>query len=145
MPLHAPEANVRIRAQGGDESSAFRARLTMDMLAQWRAMPWWQWFTGLGAGQLDLTWPGNNAPWASPHFFWLEMFFHVGLLWFALLGWLAARLDGRGRVCLVVAGIAGLAPSSMVYFQPFWVLLGMLVASVPQRHAAPAPRAPRIP
>ncbi|WP_338880498.1 hypothetical protein WHX56_03765 [Achromobacter veterisilvae] len=124
----APAANVRIKAQNGDESTAFRARLTMDMWAEARAMPWWQWITGLGAGQLDLTWPGNKTPWASPHFFWLEMFFHIGLMWFALLAWLALRLDWRGRMSLLVAGLAGLAPSSMVYFQPFWVFLGVLVA-----------------
>ena len=112
-PPPAPTANVSIKAQDGDESSAFPARLTMDMVAEWRAMPWWQWFTGLGAGQLNLIWPGNKAPWASPHFFWLEMFFHVGLGWFLLLGWLMWRLDWRGRISLLVAGIAGLAPRSL--------------------------------
>ena len=135
-PPPAPTANVRIKAQDGDESSAFRARLTMDMLAEWRAMPWWQWFTGLGAGQLNLTWPGNKAPWASPHFFWLEMFFHVGLGWFLLLGWLMWRLDWRGRISLLVAGIAGLAPSSMVYFQPFWIFLGVLAGTIPRGDSA---------
>ncbi|WP_241073774.1 hypothetical protein [Achromobacter insuavis] len=135
-PPPTPTANVRIKAQDGDESTAFRARLTMDMMAEWRAMPWWQWFTGLGAGQLNLTWPGNKAPWASPHFFWLEMLFHVGLAWFALLGWLMWRLDWLGRCCLLVAGIAGLAPSSLVYFQPFWIFLGVLFASIPR--ASPA-------
>lgn len=137
-PPPAPTANVRIKAQDGDESSAFRARLAMDMMAEWRAMPGWQWLTGLGAGQLNLTWPGNKAPWASPHFFWLEMFFHVGLAWFVLLGWLIWRLDWLGRCCLLVAGIAGLAPSSMVYFQPFWLFLGVLVASAPRKAASPA-------
>lgn len=132
----APEANVRIKAQDGDESTAFRARLFMDMWAELRAMPWWQWFTGLGAGQLDLTWPGNKAPWASPHFFWLEMFFHVGLGWFVLLGWLAWRLDWRGRTSLLAAGIAGMAPSSMVYFQPFWLFLGVLAAGIPLKRPA---------
>lgn len=132
-PPPAPTANVKIKAQDGDESAAFRARLTMDMLAEWRAMPWWQWFTGLGAGQLNLIWPGNKAPWASPHFFWLEMFFHVGLGWFLLLGWLMWRLDWRGRISLLVAGIAGLAPSSMVYFQPFWIFLGVLAGNLPSK------------
>lgn len=143
QPPHAPAAQVRIQARDGDESTAFRARLTMDMLQEWRTMPWWQWFTGLGAGQLNLIWPGNKAPWASPHFFWLEMFFHVGLLWFVLLGWLMLRLDWRGRVCLLVAGIAGIAPSSMVYFQPFWLLLGVLLASVPPRSAPVSPQTAR--
>ncbi|CAB3900949.1 hypothetical protein LMG26846_04505 [Achromobacter insuavis] len=137
-PPPAPTANVRIKAQDGDESSAFRARLAMDMMAEWRAMPGWQWLTGLGAGQLNLTWPGNKAPWASPHFFWLEMFFHVGLAWFVLLGWLIWRLDWLGRCCLLVAGIAGLAPSSMVYFQPFWIFLGVLTASIPRKDTSPA-------
>lgn len=130
---HAPAANVRIQAKDGDESTAFRARLAMDMIAEWRTLPWWQWLTGLGAGQLNLIWPGNKAPWASPHFFWLEMFFHIGLAWFALLGWLALRLDWLGRICLLVAGIAGVAPSSMVYFQPFWLFLGVLAAGIPRK------------
>ncbi|CUJ32165.1 Uncharacterised protein [Achromobacter xylosoxidans] len=140
-PPPAPTANVSIKAQDGDESSAFRARLTMDMVAEWRAMPWWQWLTGLGAGQLNLIWPGNKAPWASPHFFWLEMFFHVGLGWFLLLGWLMWRLDWRGRISLLVAGIAGLAPSSMVYFQPFWIFLGVLAATLPTKRPAISQRA----
>ncbi len=145
QPPHAPAAHVRIRARDGDESTAFRTRLTMDMLQEWRTMPWWQWITGLGAGQLNLIWPGNKAPWASPHFFWLEMAFHVGLLWFALLGWLMWRLDWRGRVSLLVATIAGVAPSSMVYFQPFWLLLGVLAANVPPRGAPLWPRVGRTP
>lgn len=137
-PSPTPTANVRIKAQDGDESAAFRARLTMDMMAEWRAMPWWQWFTGLGAGQLNLIWPSGKAPWASPHFFWLEMFFHVGLAWFLLLGWLMWRLDWLGRCCLLVTGIAGLAPSSMIYFQPFWIFLGVLTASIPRKDTSPA-------
>lgn len=132
----APAAQVRINAQGGDESAAFRARLAMDMMAEWRTMPWWQWLTGLGAGQLNLTWPGDKSHWASPHLFWLEMFFHIGLSWFVLLGWLVWQLDWRGRLCLAVAGIAGLAPSSMVYFQPFWIFLGVIIASVPKKSNA---------
>lgn len=137
---HAPAANVRIQAKDGDESTAFRARLAMDMMAEWRTLPAWQWLTGLGAGQLNLIWPGNKAPWASPHFFWLEMFFHIGLIWFALLGWLALRLDWLGRICLLVAGIAGIAPSSMIYFQPFWLFLGVLAAGIPRKNAAATPQ-----
>ena len=38
-PPPAPTANVSIKAQDGDESSAFRARLTMDMVAEWRDCP----------------------------------------------------------------------------------------------------------
>ncbi|MNX40966.1 hypothetical protein D3C86_713590 [compost metagenome] len=145
IPPHAPAANVRIQAKDGDQSTAFRARLAMDMMAEWRAQPWWQWLTGLGAGQLNLIWPGNKASWASPHFFWLEMFFHIGLAWFALLGWLALRLDWLGRICLVVAGIAGVAPSSMVYFQPFWLFLGVLAAGIPRKNAAATPQSASTP
>lgn len=139
-PPLAPAANVRIQAKDGDQSTAFRTRLAMDMMAEWRIMPWWQWLTGLGAGQLKLAWPGNKAPWASPHFFWLEMFFHIGLAWFALLGWLLLRLDWLGRICLLVAGIAGVAPSSMVYFQPFWLFLGVLAAGIPRKNVAATPQ-----
>src|SRR3546814_20773564 len=44
---------------------------------------------------------------------------------------------------LVVSGIAGIAPSSMVYCQPFWFLLGSMLAQLPRhsrwRQLAPAP------
>lgn len=67
------------------------------------------------------------------------MTFYLGLAWPLALLWLLWRSDWRGRTCLVVAGIAGLAPSSMVYLQPFWFLLGWLFASMPGTGLVPTP------
>lgn len=110
----------------GDSSSLMRLSLITEMLAIARDMPWWQWILGQGAGQLDLLWPVDDSRWASPHFFWLEMFFYVGIAWPLLLLWMLWRLDWRGRLAMLVMGMAGIAPSSLVYFQPFWFLFGTL-------------------
>lgn len=122
-----------IVAHGGDVSSAIRSKILYEMYEKARAMPWWQWLTGMGVGQLNITWPLDNWPWASPHFFWLEMFFFFGLPWIAFVGWLLWRADGYGRLALIVAFAAGIAPSSLVYFQPFWFLLGVVLATLPSR------------
>ncbi|CFU80129.1 membrane protein [Bordetella pertussis] len=129
---------IGVIANNGDHSTAYRVQLLLDMYAQIREMPWWQWAFGLGLGQLNLMWPATDAQWASPHFFWLEMFFHLGLLWVAFLGWLLVRSDSTGRICLITAAIAGMAPSSMIYLQPFWFLVGVCVAVLPQKNGAPS-------
>ncbi|WP_157146205.1 hypothetical protein [Achromobacter insuavis] len=142
MPqLTVTQGELTVAQTPGDASTDYRRTMVIDMLHQARAMPWWQWITGMGAGQLNVTWPvpGAVAPWASPHLFWLEMTFYLGLAWPLALLWLLWRSDWRGRTCLVVAGIAGLAPSSMVYLQPFWFLLGWLFASMPGTGLVPTP------
>lgn len=131
-PVPAP-AVTDVVAHGGDVSSAIRSKILYEMYENAKAMPWWQWLTGMGVGQLNVTWPLDNRPWASPHFFWLEMFFFFGLPWIAFVGWLLWRADGYGRLALIVAFTAGIAPSSLVYFQPFWFLLGVVLATVPGR------------
>src|SRR5690606_17587850 len=86
------------------------------------------------------------VPWGSPHLFWLEMLFYVGVAWPLFLFWMIWRLDRIGRTCLLVIAIAGIAPSSMVYFQPFWFLLGAMLAQLPRpayRRAALATSANR--
>ncbi|MGE8637346.1 MAG: hypothetical protein ACN6PR_01805 [Achromobacter sp.] len=128
-----PNLGTDLVAHGGDVSTAIRSKMVLDMWSQARAMPWWQWITGMGAGQLDLQWPLTAAHWASPHFFWLEMFFYLGLPWFAFLGWLFLRSDGLARLALIAGAVAGMAPSSLIYFQPFWFLLGVLLACLPPR------------
>ncbi|WP_235181244.1 hypothetical protein [Bordetella bronchiseptica] len=133
-----PVDEIGVIANNGDHSTAYRVQLLLDMYAQIRDMPWWQWAFGLGLGQLNLMWPATDAQWASPHFFWLEMFFHLGLLWVAFLGWLLVRSDSTGRICLITAAIAGMAPSSMIYLQPFWFLVGVCVAVLPQKNGAPS-------
>lgn len=122
-------------ASKGDRSTGARKTLLMDMMHQAREMPWWQWAVGKGAGQLNVMWPTRDGlvPWGSPHFFWLEMLFYLGIAWPLFLLWLLWRLDWLGRTCLLVIGIAGIAPSSMVYFQPFWFLLGVMLAQLPGR------------
>ena len=117
----------------GDYSTGARKALLMDMMRQAQEMPWWQWAVGKGAGQLNVMWPTREGPvpWGSPHFFWLEMLFYLGIAWPLFLLWLLWRLDWLGRTCLLVIGIAGIAPSSMVYFQPFWFLLGVMLAQLP--------------
>jgi len=147
-------------ASKGDQSTGSRKILLMDMAQQARDMPWWQWVAGMGAGQLNVMWPTHEGlvPWGSPHFFWLEMLFYLGIAWPLFLLWLFWKLDWLGRTCLLVIGIAGIAPSSMVYFQPFWFLLGALLAQLPRPapwrrrqpaanqpllHAAPADGPPR--
>ncbi|WP_049794103.1 hypothetical protein [Bordetella avium] len=143
-PSLAPSASVRppnesqtmplqITLQNGDGSSATRLQLLAEMYVQARHMPWWQWIAGKGVGQLNLTWPDTGAAWASPHMFWLEMLFYFGIGWLLLLGYLFLRLDNLGRICLVSAGIAGCAPSSIIYLQPFWLFLGVLMAQLPRR------------
>ncbi|CUJ04040.1 hypothetical protein ACWV16_09340 [Achromobacter xylosoxidans] len=134
MPqLTVTHGELALAQTPGDASTDYRRTMVMDMLQQAQNMPWWQWITGMGVGQLNVTWPvpGAIAPWASPHLFWLEMTFYLGLSWPLALLWLLWRSDWRGRTCLVVAGVAGLAPSSMVYLQPFWFLLGWLFANMP--------------
>lgn len=132
----------------GDLSTGSRKVLLMDMIGQARNMPWWQWLAGMGAGQLNVLWPTREGlvPWGSPHLFWLEMLFYLGVAWPLFLLWLFWRLDWIGRTCLLVIGIAGIAPSSMVYFQPFWFLLGAMLAQLPRpayRRAALATSANR--
>lgn len=127
-----PPAFTDVVAHGGDVSSAIRSKILYEMYETARHMHWWQWFTGLGVGQLNVTWPLDNRAWASPHFFWLEMFFFFGLPWVAFVGWLLWRADGYGRLALIVTCTAGIAPSSLVYFQPFWFLLGVVLATLPQ-------------
>lgn len=121
-------------ASKGDYSTGSRKILLMDMVGQARDMPWWQWLAGMGAGQLNVHWPTREGltPWGSPHLFWLEMLFYLGVAWPLFLLWLFWRLDWIGRTCLLVIGIAGIAPSSMVYFQPFWFLLGGMLAQLPR-------------
>lgn len=131
-PVPSP-AVTDVVAHGGDVSSAIRSKILYEMYEKAKAMPWWQWLTGVGVGQMNVTWPLDNRPWASPHFFWLEMFFFFGLPWVAFVGWLLWRADGYGRLALIVAFAAGIAPSSLVYFQPFWFLLGVVLATVPSR------------
>lgn len=137
MPPTAVNINPNIGndvvAHGGDVSTAIRSKMVLDMWGQARAMPWWQWLIGMGVGQLNLQWPLTGSQWASPHFFWLEMFFYLGLPWFAFLAWLFLRSDGLARLALITGAVAGMAPSSMIYFQPFWFLLGVLLAGFPSR------------
>ncbi|WP_152553816.1 hypothetical protein [Bordetella bronchiseptica] len=128
-------------AEGGDFSSAIRVSLLLEMAEVARQLPWWQFLVGMGAGQLNLTWPLTGSPWASPHFFWLEMLFYVGIAWAAFLLWLFWRLNWRGRIALLCCGLAGMAPSSMVYFQPFWFFAGILAASIPPRRQSVVPAA----
>lgn len=133
MPqLTMTQGELALAPSAGDASTDYRRIMVVDMLHQARDMPWWQWITGMGVGQLNVTWPvpGAVAPWASPHFFWMEMTFYLGLGWPLALLWLLWRSDWHGRICLLVAGMAGLAPSSMVYLQPFWFLLGWLFTRV---------------
>lgn len=116
-----------------------------DLLAQMRdamtSMPWWQWVAGLGAGQLNLTWLATGAAWASPHLFWWEAYFHLGLAWPVFLVWLFLRSDGRARLALATIGLAGVAPSSMMYLQPLWFFLGVLYAfASPPSTASHSPR-----
>lgn len=129
----SPVAVTDVVAHDGDVSSAIRSKILYEMYETAKTMPWWQWLTGQGVGQLNLKWPLNDRPWASPHFFWLEMFFFFGLPWIAFVGWLLWRADGYGRLALIVACVAGIAPSSLVYFQPFWFLLGVVLATLPER------------
>lgn len=133
MPPAAPSTLTDVVAHGGDVSSAIRGKILYEMYETARHMPWWQWFTGLGVGQLNVTWPLDNRPWASPHFFWLEMFFFFGLPWIFFIGWLLWRADRYGRLALIVVCVAGIAPSSLVYCQPFWFLLGVVLATLPKR------------
>ncbi|MGE8659812.1 MAG: hypothetical protein ACN6O8_23950 [Achromobacter sp.] len=128
----APPAVTDVVAHGGDVSSAIRSKILYEMYETAWHMHWWQWLAGLGVGQLNVTWPLDNRAWASPHFFWLEMFFFFGLPWAAFVGWLLWRADGHGRLALIVTCTAGIAPSSLVYFQPFWFLLGVVLATLPQ-------------
>src|SRR3546814_5900691 len=90
----------------------------------------------MGTGQLNVRWSTRDGlvPWGSPHFFWFEMLFYLGIAWPLFMLWLFWRLDWLGRTCLLVIGIAGIAPSSMVYFQPYWFLLGSMLAQLP-RHS----------
>ncbi|WP_238920469.1 hypothetical protein [Achromobacter xylosoxidans] len=131
-PPSPPPAVTDVVAHGGDVSSAIRSKILYEMYETVRHMPWWQWFTGLGVGQLNVSRPLDNRAWASPHFFWLEMFFFFGLSWVAFIGWLLWRADGLGRLALIVVCVAGIAPSSLVYFQPFWFLLGVVLATLPE-------------
>lgn len=131
-PIHRAVSTDLI-AHDGDVSTAVRGKMVLEMWDQAQAMPWWQWLTGKGVGQLDLVWPLTDAHWASPHFFWLEMFFYVGLPWFIFLGWLFLRSDGLARLALLSGAVAGMAPSSLIYFQPFWFLLGVVLACLPPR------------
>lgn len=128
-----PAVSVDVVAHDGDVSSAIRSKLLIEMYDKAREMSWRQWLTGLGIGQLDVKWPLNHLRWASPHFFWLEMLFFFGLPWIAFIGWLFWRADRYGRLALIVASIAGIGPSSLVYFQPFWFLLGVVLATLPRR------------
>ena len=128
-----PNIDDDVVAHGGDVSTAIRSKMVLDMWSQARAMPWWQWLVGMGVGQLNLQWPLTGAQWASPHFFWMEMFFYLGLPWLAFLAWLFLRSDGLARLALIAGAVAGMAPSSMIYFQPFWFLLGVLLAGFPSR------------
>ncbi|NYT46308.1 hypothetical protein H0A64_15895 [Alcaligenaceae bacterium] len=107
-------------------ADAIRLVLIADMLEAMGKLSWWQWVLGQGAGQLDLTWSPDNSRYASPHFFWLEMFFYVGIGWFALLTAMFWSLDWRGRVAMVAMGVAGVAPSSIITVGPFWCLFGAL-------------------
>lgn len=129
------DGELELVASKGDYSTGSRQILLMDMVNQAADMPWWQWVAGMGAGQLNVKWPLQDAmvPWGSPHFFWFEMLFYLGIAWPLFMVWLLWRLDWLGRTCLLVIGIAGIAPSSMVYFQPFWFLLGCLMAQLPSR------------
>ncbi|AZS82257.1 hypothetical protein LP085_06560 [Achromobacter sp. MY14] len=133
MPPAATPTTTDVVAHGGDVSSAIRSKILYEMYETAQHMSWWKWFTGLGVGQLNVTWPLDNRAWASPHFFWLEMFFFFGLPWIFFIGWLLWRADRFGRLALIVVCAAGIAPSSLVYFQPFWFLLGVVLATLPKR------------
>src|SRR3546814_8482134 len=91
-------------ASKGDQSTGSRKILLMDMVHQAREMPWWQWVAGMGAGQLNVLWPTREGmvPWGSPHFFWFEMLFYLGIAWPLFMLWLLWRLDWLGRTCLLV-------------------------------------------
>jgi hypothetical protein len=106
-----------------------RISLLKQMIANMQEAPLWQVFTGKGLGQLNLSLPIIHVEsWASPHFFWMEMYFYLGVSWLIWLGYLFLKSDRRGRIALITIGIAGCAMSSMIYFAPLYLLLGILSA-----------------
>jgi len=134
----ARSAKARALAERSN-SVAVRLDLMEQMGRIMLRMPWWQWVAGLGAGQLDLTWRITGRPWASPHFFWWEMFFYLGLAWPAFLGFLFLRSDRRGKLALVVLAASGIASSSLIYLQPLWFFLGVSYARLRDGADTPAP------
>ena len=126
-------------------SVGVRLDLIEQMARKMRDMPWWQWVAGLGAGQLNLSWRITGAPWASPHFFWWEMYFYLGLAWPLFLGFLFLRADRRGKLALAVLAVAGIASSSLIYLQPLWFFLGVAYARLGDEADRPASAYPSVP
>ncbi len=117
-----------------DASIGIRLGLAKQMLSEIKDMPSYQIIFGKGLGQLKLFKPTDPtiAPF-SPHFFWLEMFFYLGVVWFFFLLLTFFKGDMVGKISLIVVTIVGTSPSSLIYYMPFYLFLGFFLAYLNQK------------
>lgn len=125
--IRIPESNPIAYSR---TSEGIRINLLEQMETEFGKLSAYQIALGQGLGQLNLTNPLTGQPWSSPHFFWIEIFFFIGVLWPLWLGIIFLRTSSYGKICSVTILIAGVSMSSMIYFMPFYILLGCITGTI---------------